>query len=118
MFAKYPRAALLIESSRGYGRGLLRGIADYVRAHGPWSIYLQRHHLYDATPAWLKDWRGDGIIARVENRRIARFIRRRRLPVVDLRGRLHDINMPALIIEVAARYRSADAHPPSATCSP
>ncbi len=34
MIAKYPRAALLIESSRGYGRGLLRGIADYVRVHG------------------------------------------------------------------------------------
>ena len=29
--ANRPQVALLIESSRGYGRGLLRGIADYVR---------------------------------------------------------------------------------------
>src|SRR5205807_6905387 len=102
MIAKYPRAALLIESSRGYGRGLLRGIADYVRVHGPWSIYLQRHHLYDATPAWLKDWRGDGIIARVENRPIARSIRCRRLPAVDLRGRLLDLDVPAILTDDAA----------------
>jgi LacI family transcriptional regulator len=110
MIAKYPRAALLIESSRGYGRGLLRGIADYVRVHGPWSIYLQRHHLYDATPAWLKDWRGDGIIARVENRRIARSLRCRRLPVVDLRGRLPDLDMPAILTDDDAGARIAAAH--------
>lgn len=110
MIGNYPRAALLIESSRGYGRGLLRGIADYVRVHGPWSIYLQRHHLYDAMPAWLKDWRGDGIIARVENRRIAQFIGRRRLPIVDLRGRLLDLNMPAILTDDAAGARLAAAH--------
>jgi LacI family transcriptional regulator len=110
MIAKYPRAALLIESSRGYGRGLLRGIADYVRVHGPWSIYLQRHHLYDATPAWLKDWRGDGIIARVENRRIARSLRCRRVPVVDVRGRLLDLDMPAILTDDAAGARIAAAH--------
>jgi LacI family transcriptional regulator len=110
MIAKYPRVALLIESSRGYGRGLLRGIADYVRVHGPWSIYLQRHHLYDVTPAWLKDWRGDGIIARVENRRIARSIRGRRLPVVDLRGRLLELDRPAILTDDAAGARLAAAH--------
>jgi LacI family transcriptional regulator len=110
MIARYPRAALLIESSRGYGRGLLRGIADYVRVHGPWSIYLQRHHLFDATPAWLKDWRGDGIIARVENRRIARSLRCRRLPVVDVRGRLPDLDMPAILTDDAAGARIAAAH--------
>ena len=62
-----PQIALLIESSRGYGRGLLRGVADYVREHGPWSVYLQRHSLYDFPPRWLASWHGDGILARVEN---------------------------------------------------
>lgn len=110
MITRHPRVALLIESSRGYGRGLLRGIADYVRVHGPWSIYLQRHHLFDATPGWLKDWRGDGILARVENRRIARSLRGRRLPVVDLRGRLLDLDMPAILTDDAAGARLAAAH--------
>jgi AraC-like DNA-binding protein len=34
------RVALLIESSRAFGRGLLFGVAQYVREHGPWSIFL------------------------------------------------------------------------------
>jgi LacI family transcriptional regulator len=29
--------ALLIESSRSYGRGLLRGIAEYARLQGGWA---------------------------------------------------------------------------------
>ena len=30
--------SLLIETSREYGRGLLRGVIRYQREHGPWSI--------------------------------------------------------------------------------
>jgi len=32
--------ALLVETSNTYGRGLLAGVAEYVQAFGPWSIYL------------------------------------------------------------------------------
>ena len=71
-----PRVALLVESSRAYGRGLLHGIAEYIRLHGPWSIYLAERGLGDAPPAWLQGWTGDGIIARIENRRIAQRGRR------------------------------------------
>jgi len=35
-----PRVALLVETSNTYGRGLLAGVAEYVQAFGPWSIYL------------------------------------------------------------------------------
>ncbi|MBN1489261.1 MAG: xylose operon transcription regulator XylR, partial [Phycisphaerae bacterium] len=83
--AKIPRVALLIESSRGFGRGLLLGIADYVGAHGPWSIYHHERALGDPVPAWMRRWHGDGIIARIANRRVAQMIARRRLPTVELR---------------------------------
>lgn len=36
---KIPKVFLLIESSRGFGRDLLTGIANYARIHGPWSFY-------------------------------------------------------------------------------
>jgi len=39
--AESLRIALLIESSRMFGRELLRGIADYSRKHGPWLFFLQ-----------------------------------------------------------------------------
>ena len=35
---KFPTVLLLIETSRGYGRGLLRGIAKYSSLHGPWDM--------------------------------------------------------------------------------
>src|SRR5262249_1039141 len=94
-----PRVALLIESSRGYGRGLLQGIADYVRVHGHWSVYLERHHLNDVPPAWLKKWRGDGIIARVDNPRLVQVIRAQKVPVVDLRGLDLQARMPAILTD-------------------
>jgi len=105
-----PQIALLIESSRGYGRGLLHGIADYVRAHGPWSVYLQRHSLYGLPPRWLRSWKGDGVIARVENEPLARAITARAVPFVDLRGRLLHMRMPTILTDDAAGARLAAEH--------
>lgn len=82
----YPRVALLIESSRTYGRGVLRGIANYAHIHGPWSIFSQERELHGGIPSWLKKWSGDGIIARIQSRRMARELARRGLPVVDVLG--------------------------------
>jgi LacI family transcriptional regulator len=54
---------LLIESSRSSGRGLLRGIADYARHHGPWAFYWEPGGLEKAWPQ-LKTLDADGIILR------------------------------------------------------
>ena len=81
-----PRVALLIESSRTYGRGILRGIARHTHIHGPWSIFTQERELHSGIPGWLKKWRGDGIIARIENPRMARELLQLRIPVVDVLG--------------------------------
>jgi LacI family transcriptional regulator len=97
--AKYSgrqRVALLIESSRAYGRGLLLGIAKYIRDHARWSVFLQERSLGDLSPGWLQNWEGEGIIARVENRQMARAIQRLGLPAVDLRHLLPDIGMPSV----------------------
>ena len=45
------KVAVLIEASRGYGRGFLQGIASYVREHEPWSVYYHERRLYDAAPS-------------------------------------------------------------------
>jgi len=87
---KRPRVALLIESSRAYGRGLLAGIAAYVRTHRPWSIYHQERTMADAAPRWLSDFDGDGVIARLESKKLVEQIQALKLPTVDLRG-LHDL---------------------------
>src|SRR5262245_44988297 len=104
------RVALLIESSRAYGRGLLHGIAEYVRLHGPWSIYLAERGLGDDPPDWLRGWGGDGVIARIENRRIARAIGDLGLPAVDLRGLLPDLGIPLISTDDEAVSRLAVGH--------
>jgi hypothetical protein len=35
-----PNVALLIETSRSFGRNVLRGIGDYARVYGPWLFHL------------------------------------------------------------------------------
>ena len=44
------KIAVLVESSRGYGRSLLQGITAYVREHGPWTVDIHERRLYDAAP--------------------------------------------------------------------
>src|SRR5262249_32367362 len=105
-----PRVALLIESSRAFGRGLLLGIARYVREHGPWSIVLQERSLGDLGPEWLRYWEGDGIIARIENRAIADAIARLGLPTIDLRFLLPELKLPSVRADDRAVARLAADH--------
>ena len=76
--------ALLIETSNGYARGLLNGITAYIREHESWSVYLGEHGRGDDPPKWLRRWRGDGVIARIENERIASAVVDSGLPAVDV----------------------------------
>lgn len=94
-----PRVAVWIETSRGYGRGLIRGVADYVRQHGPWSIYFTPHGQLDPLPTWLRKWRGDGILARIEDRRSARILLAAKLPLIDLSCRLPEFRTPMFGID-------------------
>jgi len=90
------QVALIIESSRVYGRGLLRGIAHYARTRGDWSVFVEPRAPRDPLPRWLRNWRGDAIIARIESRGMARALLRRGLPTVDLRGLFPDLPLPVI----------------------
>ena len=81
-----PRVALLVETSRTYGRGILRGIARYAHVNGPWSLYIQERELHSGIPDWLRLWRGDGVIARIEDRPTALGLMDLKCPIVDVLG--------------------------------
>lgn len=89
-----PHIALLIETSREYARGLLRGVARYHHEHGPWSIYLVPHGLDEPPPSWLRNWKGDGILCRLNSRRMADAILATGIPAVDVRGAVTDVPIP------------------------
>src|SRR5258706_12522873 len=89
-----PHVALIIESSIEYGRGVLRGIAGYLREHGPWSIFLEQRELGAALPDWIRDWDGDGIITRSDDPRLLRT----GLPTVGLYDRTEDrLKLPMIL---------------------
>ncbi len=57
------RIALLLETSRAFGRQLIMGIARYSRLNGPWSFYKEPTDLKSSVPQ-LTSWKPDGIIMR------------------------------------------------------
>ena len=104
------RVALLIEASRAYARGLVRGVALYQREHQPWAVTYTPRGLDDPPPAWLRDWEGDGILARINDRRMAEALARKGVPVIDLRRALRDLPCPSLGPDDAAVARRAFEH--------
>ena len=96
---KLPHVALFVETSRSYGRNILEGVIDYINEHGPWSIYLQPDGLDSPPPHWLKGWRGDGILARINSAKMADAISEAAVPVVDLRFAIPYLGFPAVGIQ-------------------
>lgn len=104
------RVALLIEASRAYARGLVQGVAQYNREHKGWSIYYTPRGLDDPPPAWLEAWEGDGILARINDDRMAEAIAKKKVPVVELRRVLPLEELPSIGPDDAVVARLAAEH--------
>lgn len=104
------KVGLLVESSREFGRGVLRGIAAFARTAGNWSIYHQEQLLAADTPTWLRRWSVDGVLARVDCEALGRRLTRKRLPAVDLMGRYALPSVPAVESDDRAVVRMAVEH--------
>lgn len=107
---RIPSIALLIESSNSYARGLLRGISAYVREHEPWTVFLPEYERGHEPPGWFRRWKGDGIIARIENERIARAVKALKVPVVDVSAAREVPEVPWVETDDAAITRIAFDH--------
>jgi LacI family transcriptional regulator len=91
-----PRVALLLETTRSYGRNVLRGIGDYARVHGSWIFHLPSEMPVTGVPS-REQWRGDGIIA--QPRQDQGFLKQLvecGIPVVSLSGPPGSGGLPAV----------------------
>jgi len=107
---KRLKIAVLIDSSRSYRRGLLRGVAAYARAHGPWSFYHHERDLGNELPRELLDWDGDGIIVRTEDPGLIRQIEQTNLPTVGEFGPQPHGAIPAVEADYQDTARLAADH--------
>ncbi|TLD68836.1 helix-turn-helix domain-containing protein [Phragmitibacter flavus] len=82
---KIPQIAVLVDTSRSYGRDIVQGIRRYATEHGPWSLFLEPRDLMSQFPKWLEGWSGDGILARSGSAEMLSQLEATGLPVVELR---------------------------------
>ena len=101
--------ALLIESSRSYGRSLLRGVAQFSRTQGNWSLLHEEMTIDADLPSWLIEADADGVIARLDDH-IIKPLRRLKIPIVDVRCRRNYPGIPQVETDDRAVARLVFEH--------
>lgn len=81
--------ALLIESSNVYSRELLRGISTYMHEQANWSVTLHENNPPYEHLLWSGYWKGDGVIARIVDSKVARQLKPARIPMINVSGGYH-----------------------------
>jgi len=107
---KAPSVAVLVDTATGWGRGLVRGIVNYGRRHGPWYLWIQSGG--QQAPLYLPPgWRGDGIIATVGAPAVAQHVAAARVPVVNTSAiEIPGVTFPRVATDRAATGRVAAEH--------
>ena len=95
---------------RVYVRELAQGVAQFNREHNHWVIRFEDLPMGDPPPGWLKNWKGDGILIRVGDRRVAAAVRATGLPAVAFRWAVPTPGIPAIGTDHRAVSAMAAAH--------
>jgi LacI family transcriptional regulator len=76
--------ALIVDAAKPYDRKIIGGVAQYMKEQGNWSLYVEEDPLQKLPD--LHDWRGHGIIANFDDRKVAAAVRGLKVPVVGVGG--------------------------------
>ena len=78
------KIAVILNLNKQYDRYLVAGIARYAREKGDWSLYLEDDpHLRIPD---FKTWKGDGVIADLDDENLYKELVELKIPVVGLGG--------------------------------
>lgn len=88
-----PKIALLVETSRSYGRDMLRGVAHYARTRTNWSLLHQEMTIDATLPDWMAESELSGVIGRVDTHTIDSLLNLK-VPIVDVRCRQSFTGIP------------------------
>jgi LacI family transcriptional regulator, galactose operon repressor len=106
----HKRVALLIETSRAYGRGIFAGIASFLRTNPHWTVLYQERYLEQCAPRSLLEKKPDGILMRIGDRRVSGGIIRTGIPTVDLLDEPRKNGCPVCLIDDFAVAELAAEH--------
>jgi len=85
MAKRKKRVLLNVETSRAYGREIVRGVSQYLIEHGGWTVYIEDRGLQE-NHDWVRNWQGDGIISRTSSYEMASLMVEKRIPIVEMLG--------------------------------
>jgi LacI family transcriptional regulator len=108
--AAQKTVVLLVETSRAYGRGICRGVAQFAEQHPHWLIIYQERNLKQSIPDFLRKYRVDGILMRVDQPGLAREIVSLGIPTVDLLGEPDKDGCPIYMTDDFAMAAMAGEH--------
>jgi LacI family transcriptional regulator len=105
-----PNVAVLVDTSTGWGRRMIRGVVGYSRKHGPWHLRVEprgrTEHL--SLPG---EWPGDGIIARITTPLMHQTLRRLEVPIVNVSAiEIEGCDCPRVTSDFAASARLMTDH--------
>jgi LacI family transcriptional regulator len=101
------KIAVMIGPGHGFNMGVLRGIARYAMANGPWEYYSE-------FPGWsvlaIRNLKVDGIIVPIRSEEQAQFIRDRGIPMVNCSAALKNPGVPTVRPDDRLAGRMAAEH--------
>jgi LacI family transcriptional regulator len=101
-----PRIAMAFPTSITHLELTLRGIHDYMREHGHWTlVFSPESHFLPVRG--LAGWDGDGAVAMINTAADLEVVRGLRMPVINISGALADAGVPRVRIDYAASGRLA-----------
>jgi LacI family transcriptional regulator len=78
------KVAVMLQLWQNFDRGILQGIAGYVRERGNWSVFVEEVE-HQRIPDF-KAWDGDGLIVNHDNPKVVRSLRGVNKPIVAVGG--------------------------------
>lgn len=105
-----PHVAVCVDQFRSHGRGVMRGIAEYVEAFGPWSLFIDPLADSNYPRGRSENWRGDGILTYIEDVARAQRLRNSGIPTVELFAYRADRLLPLVAHDDLAIGRMAAEH--------
>jgi LacI family transcriptional regulator len=89
---KNKNVLVLVDTASGWGRNIIRGIAKFAQEQGNWTLSMeprgQTKEIYIP-----RNWKGDGIIARIASEKSVHGLKKTGLPVINVSS-LHIHNCP------------------------
>lgn len=105
-----PSVAILVDTSTGWGRRLVRGVHRYAVQHGPWHLWIEPRGRNERLRL-PTGWDGDGVIARINSPKIAKCLVGQAPNLVNISAiQLDDVAIATVMTDVAGSAALAFEH--------